>query len=169
MFKEIITYKTKLSPSEIVRTMEAQVEPPVNGIDWRIFTAKKPFTGRLKSDSFEIWKTPQGRSSALVKAKGTILSGADETTVQVEIQIIQGILIFAGVWFVIAFVVCGGFVSMSMSGSIELDDSPFFILIPILFPLLGLSFFGLSYYMDKNRMKNRLKDMLKADLPAQKH
>lgn len=165
MFKETIVYKTKLSSLQILQNLQNEVEPPQNGltIDWG-FHKHKPFAGNLRTHSFEIWKNRRGRNSGFVKAKGQILSGASETTVQVELSLMQYILIFVGIWFGFTTLGCVFFLRVLFSGNSNYEGSSLIAFVTILLPFMGLFVFWLGYYLDRNKLKNRLREMLEAKM-----
>lgn len=170
MFNEKVTYYTELPRSKIVQKLKNEVAPYTKGIqtEWKIGTIHPPFTGKVDTNHFKIWKTPRHHivnkvhiSSAI--AEGNISYGTSETIIQVEIQIAPDDVIFVVVLSSLFFLFGLYMISDIFWKPFKLM-SGLMLILPFVISCPALFSFAYSCQLDKNKLKEDLKHLFEAEI-----
>jgi hypothetical protein len=132
---ENITFKTKLTPQEVMERLQRVVEPERS---FQLFRAsrtrrEKPYQGFVYRSSFLATRNIQYRNSFNPTISGTVLTGDDHTTVNIKMRLPLFVSIFMAIW-------CGGVlfaVVMIALRSIEENKFHAMIFVPLLMLVFG--------------------------------
>lgn len=132
---ENITYKTKLSSSEIIKRLNEVTEPRKLFRISDIFRSNnhKPYEGLIEANYFTISRIIRYRNSFLPKISGRIESEFTGTVITVKMRLNTFVLIFMSIWFTGVGLACFAVLAMALNG----DSFSAFALIPF-----GMLLFG---------------------------
>lgn len=95
---ENITYRTRLSPREVIRRLSRELDSP----DFKmsdIFADRKPYMGKIESDTFRMNPDTDVKSTTIVQITGKLDEDNDETIIDVKIRLTIAMKVLAVVWF----------------------------------------------------------------------
>jgi len=96
---ENITYKTQLSPREVIRRLSKQLESPdFNMSD--MFADRKSYIGKIEDDVFKMNPVTSVRNSTLVQITGELNEDNEETLINVKMRLTIAAKILSTIWLV---------------------------------------------------------------------
>ena len=124
---EHITYRTKLSPEEVIERLEKVVKPTMNLYGKAGFAAsedQKPYRGTINRDSFRINRIITKKNSFLPMINGRINRINDKTEIEIKMKPEWSALLFMIFWlFMVGFFLFSSFDSTTfLKNGISLSD-----------------------------------------------
>lgn len=153
---ENITYKTRLTEDEVLKRLEALIEPSTKfGLLGGMVS--KNYEGQITPPSFAIKRIIRYQNSFLPRITGTLEFDHGGTRIHVKMRLPPVVAVFMGIWFVGVVLACIVVLSYGSGGSA-------FGLIPF-----GMLFFGyaltmIAFKFESNNSKKELQRIFEAEI-----
>lgn len=160
---ENYTLETKLSTSEVLTRLEANVKAPRR--TWNRETSPdliKPYEGKMTGDTFEISRVINYRNSFLPVIKGSINTYLGKTRITIKMRMVMFVMAFMFFWFGIVGLVCLGLLIVGIIQFKEILQHGFspMLLIPFAMLAFGCLLVSFAFKRESKKAKTFLSDLL---------
>lgn len=158
---EYITYKTKLTATEVLQRLEDSIEP-VKVLRLGLFNRSetKPYQGKVAGSTFNISRIITYRNSFLPMINGNIENTFDGSLIKVKMRLHVAVIVFLCIWCGIMGLVGIAFLSQSF-GSKNFDPM---ILIPFGMLLFVYTMTMLAFKYESRQSKTDLQSLFEAEM-----
>ncbi len=96
---ENITYRTRLSPQEVIRKLSLKLDSPEFNLS-DFGKDSKPYIGKIEGDTFKMNPDTNIRNSTLIQITGELNENNEETLIDVKMRLTIAVKILATIWLV---------------------------------------------------------------------